>query len=100
MREITGHKCPGLNDEIVIHVEDEPGPGGANHLYSMKWKEKGAVRIYYVPFQKGPVPDFGANGTSNEALLAVVADRLECFQAGKFACHENAVALDAVRIAL
>jgi hypothetical protein len=33
------------------------------------------------------------NGVSNEALLAIVEDRLQGFQSGPFACRENAVAL-------
>lgn len=28
-----------------------------------------------------------------EALLAVIIDRLQCFQAGPYACRENAIAL-------
>ena len=33
------------------------------------------------------------NGLTQEVLLAIVADRLRSFQAGKFACRENALAL-------
>jgi len=30
---------------------------------------------------------------SQEALLAVIIDRLQCFQAGPYKCRENAIAL-------
>jgi len=33
------------------------------------------------------------NGVTNEALLAIVADRLSSFQQGRYACRENADAL-------
>jgi hypothetical protein len=44
-------------------------------------------------FQNGPIAESGPNGISNEVLLAIVIDRLECFQKGQFACRENALAL-------
>jgi hypothetical protein len=46
-----------------------------------------------IHFQEGPVQEAGLNGISNEALLAVVEDRLKGFQSGKFSCRENALAL-------
>ncbi len=46
-----------------------------------------------IKFQRGPIKEVGVNGLSNEALLAIVIDRLRGFQLGEFACHENAMAL-------
>lgn len=40
-----------------------------------------------------PVGDSGFNGISNEALLAVIIDRMRGFQSGEFKCRENAIAL-------
>jgi hypothetical protein len=54
----------------------------------------------YVKFQEGPIEECGINGCQNENLLSIVLDRLECFQAGEYACTENACALDSVRGAL
>jgi len=46
-----------------------------------------------IRFQNGPLKDAGgANGTSHEALLAIILDRLEGFQRGDFKCRDNAVA--------
>jgi hypothetical protein len=42
----------------------------------------------------------GAVGLTNEVLLAIVKDRLEAFQAGPYACRENAVALNGIDKAL
>lgn len=46
-----------------------------------------------ISFQNGPIQEAGVNGISQEALVAIVIDRLRSFQAGPYACRENAVAL-------
>ncbi len=46
-----------------------------------------------IPFQVGTIKSVGINGVSNEALLAILMDRLEGFQKGQFPCPENAQAL-------
>lgn len=46
-----------------------------------------------IHFQQGPVKEDGVNGVMGEDLLLMVIDRLEKFQAGPFACSENALAL-------
>jgi len=53
-----------------------------------------------ISFQNGPINEAGVNGLTHEALLAVVADRLRCFQSSKFACKENACALTHVEEAM
>ncbi len=90
MRELTSHKVNGLNESITIEVLDEPGAGNACHEYRMRTS---AGDLFDVHFQNGPIAEAGVNGVSGEALLAIVEDRLQCFQAGPYACRENAVAL-------
>ena len=102
MRTLTDHKLNGLNEAITISVLDEPGQGGACHVYSMTLDSTadaglstmdpdiGAQRI---SFQNGPIKEAGINGVSQEALLAILIDRLRSFQAGPYACRENAIAL-------
>jgi hypothetical protein len=53
-----------------------------------------------LSFQNGPINEVGVNGITQEVLLAVVADRLRSFQAGPFACRENALALTKVEEAM
>ena len=93
-----------IDPNIDIVVLDEPGPGGASHLYSMALKsEDGSPGDRYstvIRFQKGPLAENGPNGFTHEALLAIVKDRLKSFQAGQFACLENAVALTKVQEAM
>jgi hypothetical protein len=94
MRTITDHKLNGLNDALTINVLDEPGQGGACHEYDILTPlVEGAYAGCRIRFQNGPIQEAGVNGISGEALIAVVIDRLRSFQAGPFACRENAIAL-------
>lgn len=47
-----------------------------------------------IRFQNGPIRESGYNGNSHEALLAILLDRMESFQKGPYACHDNQIALD------
>lgn len=89
-REITEHKVNPANDLVSIFVTDAPGAGGANHEYSVFIPGGKETRI---SFQNGPIAEAGINGLTQEVLLAIVIDRLRAFQAGPFACRENAIAL-------
>lgn len=91
MRKVTDHIVNPVNDRIQITVMDEPGAGGANHHYAID--VDGSENGLDVHFQHGPIVGSGINGVTQEVLLAVVIDRLRCFQAGPFACAENAGAL-------
>jgi hypothetical protein len=123
MRTLTDHKLNGLNDALDITVLDEPGSGGAHHQYQISWGqvergpkptiaeleailEKGDKSVSLLPdggvcvgntalicFQNGPIQEAGVNGISGEALLAIVIDRLRCFQSGPYASADNASAL-------
>lgn len=114
MREITDHIVEGdlPQNQLTIEVTDEPGAGGANHNYVIHGFRS---RVYYemataifgplksdkyeiqaqvfIPFQNGPIKEAGVNGVTQEALLAIVIDRLRSFQAGPFPSSFNARAL-------
>jgi hypothetical protein len=92
MRTLTDHKVNGLNEALEITVLDEPGQGGACHQYQIKLEDR-PDRTINVQFQDGPVKEAGFNGISQEALLAIVIDRLKGFQSGQFSTKENACAL-------
>lgn len=100
MRELTSHKVNGLNEVLRIEVRDEPGPGGANHVYDVVPTVGNASRTR-IQFQKGPLLETGyPNGLSIEALLAIVEDRLVGFQSGEFKNRENACALTHIQEAM
>lgn len=105
MRELNGHKVNGCNSDLQIVVCDDPGHGGACHHYQIINVEKqnqvpdGDYVACDIEFQNGPINKVGTNGVTHEALLAVLIDRLEGFQSGKYACADNQEALEALRVA-
>lgn len=108
MRTLTDHKLSDLNASIAINVVDPPGSGGASHVYEILLYGTPTEAVPSGPviqhtdirFQNGAVKEVGLNGISDEALLAVVIDRLRCFQNGSFKCRENAVALTKLETSL
>lgn len=107
MRQITTHQVNGCNEGIKLTVLDEPGCGGANHHYRMEFDDKkwgpdaqSMRQTQEIYFQNGPIKEVGTNGLTHEVLLAIVADRLQSFQKGPFACRENALALTKIEEAL
>lgn len=91
MRFIIDNKLDAHDAHIDVLALDEPGPGGACHLYAIEYHTP--ISAVQIPFQKGPIGEVGINGITNEALIAVVIDRLRGFQSGQYACRENALAL-------
>ena len=96
----------GTKRHTVICAVDEPGPGGACHVYEINstegsGKNKGYVQTCQrIMFQKDPVKEHGVNGIHSEDLLVIVLDRLFGFQAGRFNCSENSKAIIAIREAM
>lgn len=97
-REInTHHDGHGLNESITI-TADGPGPGGASHNYVMKIGED---VVCHLQFQNGPRNVEGSiPGVTEQALMAVLIDRMKSFQAGPFSCRENAIVLTHLETAL
>jgi len=93
----------GTNNFTVVHVMDEPADGGACHEYCINEvgnSEILPVEYGCIKFQKGPIKENGVNGCHQEDLIAIVIDRLQCFQAGDYACMENREALKKMEEAL
>lgn len=96
MREVIRHKIQNAaNEQLIIASVDLPT--GEPVMYT--------IRIPHGPditlnFQNGPIGDVGVNGITNEALLAIVLDRLNFFQEEKYRCWENANAIIKVEEAL
>jgi len=92
---------PSGSKERLHILVGPPGDGGAPHDYAVQFKPfDGPPQQHLIAFQKGLPSEVGTTGLTNEALLAIVADRLEGFQQGPFACSENGFALSFVRDAL
>jgi hypothetical protein len=87
MRTLDQHKVNPVNDQITVTVIE--APTGEPVHYSLTFPQG----MYRLDFQFGPINEVGINGITNEALLAIVLDRLNYFQKGKYACRENALAI-------
>lgn len=97
-RSITTHfDGHGLNDKIEVSAENNDIRGVA-HDYLLLHD---GVVVGKLLFQKGArdLPDSRA-GLTEAAVLAVIVDRLECFQRGPFACAENEEQLTHLRAAM
>lgn len=113
MRVIDTHKTNPANERLTVAALDEPGQGGANHLYEIRGFSTASnpscpfVARYGQPadhatvlFQNGPIKEVGVNGVTHEVLLAILIDRLEGHQRSQYACRENAIALTKLQEAL
>jgi hypothetical protein len=106
MRELNSHKVNPANDVLTVAVIDQPGSGGASHRYEISGFDPKAnpssdltdsedlFTSKTILFQNGPIAEAGVNGVTHEALLAILIDRLECFQKGNFANSYNQRALE------
>lgn len=98
----VANPAPSLNTELLVQVHDLPGPGGGHHEYTItrKHTHTPGTHVTRIDFQKGPIKEVGVNGVSNEALLAIVLDRLLCFASGNYADDFTRTALQFVANAL
>ena len=102
---LKGHEDGhGLTELCIVETMDDPHPvNGAYHSYGLKRllddeeKQSGADLIYcgLVQFQRGPRAGMNSDpAILDGAVLSILIHRRECFQAGPYACPENAKALE------
>ena len=103
MRTIPLGNEGSVNPTLRVQALDEPGAGGACHHYwvtlSDDGKKNGKI-VTEVKFQNGAIHEAGINGSTNEALLAIIIDRLQGFSNGPFPSHETSLALTKCQEAL
>jgi hypothetical protein len=89
-----------------VYALGEKGHGSAYHKYAVaavvpKDASFNIKRIAEITFQCGPRSDpDSTHGVLDVDLLEIVRHRLQCFQAGPYACRENALALTHIEEAL
>lgn len=94
-REIKYHRVVNNKPEKLIITANAPeDPGGAPDGYLITHIET-TLRIG-IDFQTLRVKD----GVTNEALLAIIKDRLVCWQAGPYKDNFNEIALESIETAL
>lgn len=91
-REVRWNKLSELNQSLKVEA-DFPDTSNGNGSHAYKISGDSYHLRCFIDFQKGAVKEYGVNGISDEALLVVLIDRLQCFQKGEFSCRENALAL-------
>lgn len=101
-RELTLHRVNSLNERILVYPRENVAHGPIPvHYDACRIEATGHIlTLHEIRFQKGSEADNGVNGITNEVLLAIVQDRLNGYQAGSFACRENAMALTKIEEAL
>jgi hypothetical protein len=82
---------PADTSAVIVPWDSDNGPDDKKTIF---------YAATCINFQNGPIKEFGHNGLTQEALFAIIIDRLDGFQSGKFACRENAVALTHTESAL
>lgn len=95
-RSIDTHHIDEGSRQLSIYAVE---PLDKNQAPSTYWLHGGECHTC-ISFQNGTIPEVGVNGVTAEALLVIIADRLRCFQEGKFRCVENESALICVEKAL
>lgn len=97
MRTLTAHQTNECNRAIRVTADDvDPDNGNASHVYDVAvgtGPDGHQLHHFRLLFQHGPIKEVGTNGITHEVLIAILIDRLECFQTGKFANEYNAQAL-------
>jgi hypothetical protein len=104
-RTISNPYVPHSGPITIKADERDPENGNGSHTYVIHIDngEKHSLKKcppVEINFQHGPIQDTGANGITNEALIAVVIDRLEGFNESPFRCRENSLAITALEEAM
>lgn len=82
---------------LTITCDDrDPNAGNMSHDYLIT-SLSDVEFTQALHFQHGPVAECGVNGLTNEALIAIVIDRLEGAQLGPFKSRTNALAITALQ---
>jgi hypothetical protein len=93
-RDVEAHKIKNDGTEVNVFASDAPGLGGGNSFYVVTKGEPESV-IAQIQFASSK-----NDGLTNEALIAIVQDRLLAFEKGPFKCEENVRALAGLDTAL
>lgn len=100
---LTTHRIGGpfkdINDKLEVSVmaTDDGSVGSRYQISQTAESQKDSDPLAWNPiqihFQDRPEKVSGVLGATNEALIAILINRLEGFQDGELACQENAEAI-------
>lgn len=81
---------------FALYGAPHGGPSATGHEYRVFL---GSDVVRHISFQNGPIPTVGANGLTNEALLAILIHRTECLDS-LYPCEENKEGIRHMKAAL
>lgn len=94
----------GTQEHTEVVCLDELANDGAYHEYvvyeAVVEKDEDCRSFAKVSFQKGLIKEVGVNGCQHEDVIAMVIDRLEHYQNGKYSCEHNRIALEHLQLSL
>lgn len=90
--------CFSGNSRVLCIDSPDENAAGACHEYLILGPDDEVLGA--ISFQKGPVLETGLNGVQNDALMAILIDRMKYFQNGPFASFQNAITLNNLEAAL
>lgn len=109
-RPLYDHKNNKFNRECIeVKTADERASDAAHHKYVIEvyGDPSGGVQPQWailhtveLQFQNGGLKEVGPNGITDQALLAVVLDRIRSFNEGQFRCRENSIVITKLEEAL
>ncbi len=107
-RELFDHKNNRFNRECVkVTTADYRQSDNAHHSYKIeifpyetpKYQTEPVVSVV-LNFQNGGLKEVGANGITDQALIAILLDRKRSFNEGQFRCRENSMVITKLEEAL
>jgi hypothetical protein len=99
-RPLYDHMVNRFNRECInVLTADERASDNAHHAYVIgvsrgaecSTERDEVVERCELNFQNGGLKEVGANGITDQALIAVVLDRMRSFNDGQFRCRENSM---------
>lgn len=95
-RKLTDHRNNKFNRECIeVVTNDERASDNAHHSYAIAVFDGSNQQVEQciLNFQNGGLKEVGANGITDQALIAIVLDRIRSFNDGQFRCRENSMVI-------
>ncbi len=105
-RELFDHRNNKFNREhVIVKTADLRSSDNAHHKYVIEVtrdapKPDWIAERCELNFQNGGLKEVGPNGITDQALIAIVLDRVRSFNDGPFRCRENSMMITKLEEAL
>lgn len=110
-RLLHDHKNNKFNrDHVEVVTADYRASDGAHHKYTVRTYQdpihqdgrinNRVVAQCDISFQDGGLKEVGPNGITDQALIAIVLDRVRSFNEGPYRCRENSMMITKLEEAL